>query len=137
MPEMRALSVMQPWLHAIACLGKTVENHTWAPSRWAVGARIALHASKGFDYGAIFSGVPMPDELTRGAVVAVATIAGAHEFCHPLCSPWAALGQHHWLLTDVWVLPESVPSRGALGLWRLPAEVEHAVMDQLEVRADA
>lgn len=36
-----------------------------------------------------------------------------------------------WELVDLHVLPEPVPARGALGLWRLPEDVELAVRAQL------
>lgn len=41
-------------------------------------------------------------------------------------------GPYGWELTDVQVLPEPVPARGALGLWRLPDDVERAVRAQME-----
>jgi hypothetical protein len=86
-----------------------------------------------------------PPKLALGAVVAVATIVGCHRFtcatmCGPagemnhtgLCSPWARLEPWHWELADVRALPEPVPCRGKLSLWRLPADAENAVRAQLE-----
>jgi hypothetical protein len=79
-----------------------------------------------------------------GAVVALAHVAGchpsercqqppAHRFALPtFCSPWAIAGQCHVVLRGICPLPEAVPCKGALGLWRLPDEVEKAVREQLE-----
>jgi hypothetical protein len=78
-----------------------------------------------------------------GAVIAVSTLAGCHlspDFggtcgaTRPLCSPWAARDQYHWLLTDIRPLAEPVPCRGMLGFWRLPDDVEKLVRAQLEER---
>ena len=94
-------------------------------------------------------GLPFSDvELNRkttlmpfGAVVAVAELVACHlspDFggtcgaTRTLCSPWAARDQYHWLLSDVRPLPEPVPCRGMLGLWRLPDDVERLVREQLE-----
>lgn len=52
------------------------------------------------------------------------------------CDPWAVRGQFHWELDDVRPLPDPVPCRGALGLWRLPEDVEKAVREQLEAARD-
>jgi hypothetical protein len=83
-----------------------------------------------------------------GAVVAVAGLAGCHPSSleggcagewhavdgqrRPRCSPWAVPGQWHWQLAGVRPLAKPVECRGALGLWRLPADVEKLVRDQLE-----
>jgi hypothetical protein len=154
---MRALSVRQPWAWAIACAGKTVENRTW-PTRYT--GEVAIHASKACDEVAVMptpealglfmdavlddmrGGVPA---LAAGVVIAVAQLAGCHPHpdadsgCYrdsgdsrwPACSPWAVPGQWHWQLVSVRPLPEPVPCRGALGLWRLPDDVGQAVRKQL------
>jgi len=141
---MRALTIKQPWLHAIMSGAKPVENRTWPAPAGVIGQVIALHASKRYDYGAPFPPGTVtpgwePGELPLGAVAAVATVAGCHplyHICNPegpvtVCSPWAVWGQCHWLLADVRPLSEPVPCRGMLGLWRLPEEVEKAVRAQL------
>lgn len=142
MAELRALTVRQPWAWAIACAGKTVENRTRGTRYRGL---LAIHASKTVDRVALNEPSILDAIMTRefeideaaarlGAVVAVAELRGCHGpgDCPGTCSPWAARGQHHWNLYDVRRLPEPVPCRGALGLWRLPEDVEHAVMKQLE-----
>lgn len=137
---MRALTIKQPWLHAITAGTKRVENRTWAPPEPIIGTVIALHAGKAWDYGAVFpAGTVTPDwepgELPEGCVTAVATVTGCCQ-CNPdspaACSPWAAQGQYHWTLDRVRPLAEPVPCRGMLGLWQLPADAEKAVRAQLE-----
>lgn len=83
-----------------------------------------------------------------GAVTALVEVTGCHlhdadEGCghdgnwerdpvYGRCSPWAVRGQWHIVFANVRVLPEPVPCRGALGLWRLTDEVEQAARGQLE-----
>jgi hypothetical protein len=146
MSEMRALSIMQPWVNAITHGDKRVENRSWRAPEWVIGKRIALHASKGFDRDAGFPDGKdamwqPPQHLPLGAVVASAAIIGCHPMHHecdpagawaPVCSPWAVWGQCHWLLGDVHALPDPIPCRGALGLWKLPEDVERAMRRQLD-----
>jgi hypothetical protein len=146
---MRALSVRQPWAWAI-CHGKDVENRSKGTKHRGL---LAIHASKSAPYREDVNDPRIVDLIVanslddpssaQGAVVAVATLAGCHlspDFggtcgaTRPLCSPWSARDQYHWQLADVRPLPEPVPCRGMLGLWRLPDEVEKAVRAQLEER---
>ena len=89
-----------------------------------------------------------PAKLPLGAVVAVATVTGSHEHgpgveCGDgsyaygvICSRWAQPGRWHWQLADVRPLPDPVPCKGMLGLWRLPEDVEKLVRAQLEEGAE-
>lgn len=56
----------------------------------------------------------------------VGPLTGA-QFDLAAASPWA-FGPWAWLLGDVRQLPAPVPCKGALGLWRVPADVEAAVL---------
>jgi hypothetical protein len=152
------LTVRQPWAWAIGH-GKPVENRGWpmkyrgplwlhagARSRWdpdgaashLVNAAWWRHLREEVPG---WPGLPASDiELTRkttlmpfGAVAALVQVTGCHhaDDCGGLCTPWSALGQFHIELNDTRPLAESVPCRGALGLWRLPDDVEQAVRAQL------
>lgn len=151
MPDIRALSIQQPWIDAIVCGPKAVENRTWRPSRDIYGQDIALHASQRFDKHAVFppqsacQWMTMPEcrNFTGrlGAVLAVATVRTwhhaddcRHELSGRYCSQWAMPDQYHWELDHVCPLAEPVPCKGALGLWRLPEDVEAAVREQTGVR---
>lgn len=149
-PEIRALSVRQPFAWAIAVGAKPVENRTYGVRYRGL---LAIHASKNVrredldnplileaiaDHGFTINEGPS----SLGAVVAVAELCGCHRWpaageCNgrsrPACSPWAALDQWHWRLRNVRPLPEPVPCKGRLGLWWLPEDVERAVTGQLGV----
>ena len=145
--RMRGLTVMQPWASAIASGKKTVENRTWGVPGYVTGKTIAIHAGRSVDWDAtaaawIAAGLvpydgsatyPWTSGLTLGAVIAVARVTGSCVpwECSGECSPWAVKGQDHWLLADVRPLPDPVPCRGMLGLWRLPDDVEKSVREQL------
>ena len=153
-----ALTVRQPWAFGIVH-GKTVENrsraikyrgplwlHAGARSRWdPAGGESPLirHAWTTFRAGLPESDVVLGRRTTLmpfGAIVALVDLVG----CHPdnecerpdgerpaFCSPWAAQWQWHWQLANIRVLDHPVIVRGALGLWRLPADVDEACRKQL------
>ncbi|SRR6266704_1082650 len=149
--EMLALSFLQPWLWAIMAGHKPVENRTWKPPRSKMIGRVALHASAGWDSDGeefvdqrlILDGIrgeaPPKTHCIRGAIIGMATIAGAFqvpgasraEVVGPLVdeevdrlsrSPWA-FGPWCWVLRDVRQLREPVPCKGALGFWRVPRDI--------------
>ena len=166
--EIRALTVRQPWVWAIAEQGKTIENRTW---QTAYRGLLAIHAGARFDDDAtmpvdraerrlralvakirLAHGSP-PDtaNLRLSRIIAVADLTGIHHASEcrlpdrspiptlgdlaggrPGCSPWAIPGEYHWELGCVRPLPDPVPCKGRLGLWRLPEDVEKAVRAQLE-----
>jgi ASCH domain len=146
--ELRALSIQHPWAAAIAYGTKRVENRAWTAPRWVIGQVIAIHASKKPDISArppAGEEWPMERMMHLGAVLAVAKVTGCHhsdECMLPVsalptsgrtgCSPWAVRGQFHVELANVRPLPEPVPCRGALGLWRLPEDAEKLVREQME-----
>jgi len=162
-PEMRALTVCQPWAACIAHLGKTVENRSWRFPPALAGQRIAIHAGKAivpcdeplaglFDSHAQEdwwhawrlrrarrpSPARWPGKIVLGAVVAAAHVTGCHwweECAAGPCSPWAARGQYHWQLTTVTALPAPVPCAGAQRLWFLPPGTDAAVRAQLPAAA--
>lgn len=159
---MRALTLIQPWAHAIVRLpdaqAKRVENRTWPPPETLLGRRFAIHAGKAWDNAAHLcwpEGLPPPErhECTRGAIVGVATLLGWLDFRnypvgevrsvgldskerarHLDADPWWN-GPVGWLLGDVVSLMTPVPCRGALGLWELPSAVEQRVFADEAARA--
>ena len=157
---MRALTVRPPWSWAIAHGGKSVENRGWpttyrgllaihggARSRWDPDgeasplireAWAARARSRPNAHNSIWLLRKTTEWMAFGAVVAAAELRSC---CWPAdcprgngCSPWAVVGQYHWQLANVRPLAEPVPCRGALGLWRLPADVEEKVRAQLGAR---
>ncbi len=90
-----ALSLLQPWLWCMTTgwvvngqkILKCVENRSWAPPRWVIGKRIALHASKGVDTKDTWPSIkelsggheaPSANDpaLNRGCIVATAVVHG-------------------------------------------------------------
>ena len=170
---MIALSLLQPWAHAVAHLGKPIENR----EKWrgcSYRGEIMIHASKGvgtiddFDsacetildivkpapgrarlamlrpFAEMRTGVrgrhhaegvwfPAPS-LHRGGIVARARIDGViaseRDFAAYAANVVDGEAQRAWwfggfalVLADVEAVP-FVPCAGALGLWRVPAEIE-------------
>lgn len=136
---MKALSIRQPWVHAILHFGKRIENRDWrAAPRSMLGKVFLIHAAKGctvdeHNDAADFmrdvyaarpwegsTTLPAINKLPRGALVARARLV---DFVYPggSCdSPWytGALGL---VLDDVETLPAPIPFKGALGFFDVPA----------------
>lgn len=142
----RGLTVRQPWSFAIAKLGKNVENRT---RKFGYRGWLAIHAGASMgtlaDYdGALRSIVRITGRpisavdagaQRRSVIVAVARLA---DVCSAAVDswcgghgPWGEPDAHHLLLAEVRPLADPVPCKGALGLWRLPADVETAVRAQV------
>lgn len=162
-PPLLALTVHQPWAWALAGAWKVVENREWPPPASLFGRHLAIHAGLRYDEAAArelaqaasILGLPRPPpparELARGAIVAVARIAGAVQVepdgtaeeprlrvvavrghvsdqeAHELAgSAWAS-GPWLWVARDVVALPTPVACRGFQKLWTVPAEVADLV----------
>ena len=133
-PRMRALTLYQPWAWIVVHGPKRVENRRWAPWPGVIGQRIAIHAGLTYDGdGERFirsKGIepPAPEQLDRGAIIGTAIVTGfVRSGDLPGLSPLPAdqmpwfFGPVGWLLDDAQVCTPW-PCRGALGLWRVPAE---------------
>ncbi len=147
MPEMKALTLYQPWASAVSLGLKKFETRSWS-----TGYRgpILIHAGKKIDWilrQAILIRVRAlaPDRvkdlaehsLTLGSIVAVARL----DACWPtdriddyggvsdleLCCGDFSPGRFAWMLEDVIRLAEPISCRGAQGLWDPPAEVADAM----------
>ena len=119
-PELRALTICQPYAELIRQGEKLVENRTWAT---AYRGPLAIHAGKSRAWLDEDDPVRHPG-MTFGAIVAVADLYGCvqvgrlpeelrgHEHAH---GPWC------WLLRNVRPV-DPIPCRGGLGLW---TPIEH------------
>ena len=108
----RALTLHAGWAHAVAHLGKDVENRTWAPPKAILGQRIAIHAGS-------TRGVFDAPGAVRSAIVATAVV---REVVTASESRWW-IGPVGWVLSDVRALRNPVPCSGALKLWTLTDEI--------------
>lgn len=157
--EMRALTVWQPWATAIIWGGKDIENR---PRMTRYRGRLWIHAGmhhpdwadylevrglSGTVFGWIDTRRASAAELKKaqrwtehtgalGVILGSVDVVGCHDdetaVQREPCSPWARYGQHHWMVANPRPLRQPVPCRGALGLWRLPDDVEEAVRKQIE-----
>lgn len=144
--NLRALTVKQPWAACIASGQKLTENRTWATRH---RGPLAIHAGAAFDRNpdraqpelahldrfVVKTYIDAPTVLTfRSAILAVAGLDDCHPYEPGCCaSPWAekSEGVWHWTLANVLALPEPVPCKGSLSLWRVPADVAALVAAQL------
>lgn len=139
-PEIRALTVKQPWATLIAAGIKPVENCTWAVPRGFAGP-LLIHAGAAQDKAAwehehvrraLFDAVGN-DELPTGAIIAVVgSVRGHRDGIGGHCEPWGMDDCWHWELADVRALTVPVPAKGRLGLWVPGADVLAAVEAQME-----
>jgi hypothetical protein len=131
---LRALTIHQPWAWAIAHAGKRIENRTWKPPVSLVGSHLAIHAGKVFsddgELSLILRGFDPPDTYVRGAIVAVAKVAGWVERSG---DPWF-VGPIGWELSELRVF-EPVPCKGAQGLWLVPDGVLSIVRERWKAAA--
>lgn len=136
---MRALSIRQPWAHAIMHFGKRVENRVWKSApRFMIGQTFLIHASAGCTAEEFWCAgecmrdiyqrspwpgstiIPALKELPRGALVARARLADAR---WGVVDPWAEPTCLHLVLADVEPLPAPIPFKGALGFFDVPDDV--------------
>jgi hypothetical protein len=131
-----ALTLTQPWATLVIDGAKRIETRSWrTPHR----GRLGIHAAKGFPVEARATCMEPPfahalglhrgwEDLPRGALlgfvelidcvpttgIEVACISEQeHDFGDYGAGRWA------WLLGEVEPLPEPIPMRGALSLWKI------------------
>ncbi len=145
---MKALSIRQPWAYLIAEKHKPIENRrNWCQPKYR--GELAIQAAKGMTRNeyldvadmlrSFFPGIELPPfrELTRGAIVGVATVVDCLEprsvrRPYPLETlSWWDQEQHGIVLYDVRPLRDPVPCAGMLGLWTVPEDIERQVREQL------
>lgn len=128
---MKALTIKQPWVHAILHEGKDIENRSWKRDfrGW-----LAIHASAKPNREAEFPrGIHVPDLNTLdysaicgvARVVDIVTNSRSKWFWHPEDGST----NYGWGLADVIALKTPIPCKGALGLWEVSAthfrEIQH------------
>jgi hypothetical protein len=125
---MKALTIKQPWVHAILHEGKDIENRSWQRDfrGW-----LALHASAQPDRYARFPrGHRLPD-LDSPPCSAICGVARVVDIVTSSRSKWFwrpddGSINFGWLLVDATALKRPIPCKGALGLWTLtPGQVRN------------
>lgn len=112
--ELRAISVRQPWAHAIFHLGKDVENR---PMRTHFRGRILIQAALRVERDEALRFKLDPGDLPTGVIVGSVEIV---DCVRNSKSRWADRGQWHWLLKNPRVLTKPIPLKRKLGFIRVP-----------------
>lgn len=121
----RALSIQQPWADAIIHGTKRVENRTWRRKDDGRGLGwIWVHAPATYDNeGAMWMRkrhLHTPEASSpRSALIGLAYVHTMSNGPLDADDPWA-FGPWCWCIGEVIALDESVPCKGALGLWAVP-----------------
>ena len=145
----RALSIRQPWASAIAIGSKLIETRSWKTN---YRGKLLIHAGANTDYmpykkRAIprrydrkqvgfnvrdAAGIGLYEELPLGALIAVCDLMdckyASAELLGSLSEQELSLGDFTegrlcWLLGNVRKLPEPIPYKGALGLFKVDNSV--------------
>ena len=129
-PNMKALSIQQPWAWAIFN-GKPVENRTW-PTHFT--GQFLIHAGKKFDYegyrwlldnrNLLTAELPHRDVFQCGGFVGKSRVVDCVDY-HP--SPFF-FGPWGFVLIDSQSIP-FIPYRGQLGFFDVPEEIANQSLE--------
>lgn len=131
--DLRALTVQQPWATLLVQGRKPWENRPRDPGArpgwYAIHAGLTLHAR--LAWARDLAPDLDPSTCPRGAIlglvwlepgVPLASVRSGREWAvGPICLP----------VSEAIALPEPIPCRGALGLWRVPPAVRAAIEEQV------
>ena len=124
---MKALTVRQPWAHAVLYLGKTIENRTWPTAH---RGPLLIHAARRK------AGPASPEwveGLASNAILGVVELADCLRDDPPGADPDEA--SYHWVLTDPRAFASPLPYIGREGLFQVAdAAVAGALALVLAVR---
>jgi len=122
---MKAISVHQPWAHAIIALGKDIENRPWSTM---YRGPLLIHASKTMtredqqEFFALTKDFPSQlrplQTLPLGGIVGIAEL---YDVVTDSASPWFA-GPFGFPLRHARPVP-FIPFRGMLGLFDVPVDI--------------
>lgn len=126
-PTVYALSVHQPWAWALIEGPKRVENRNRNTNH---RGRLIIHASKPrpafLDAQFIrMQGIKLPLTYPLGALIGELEVVDCVKATDELLrkyAPWA-FGEYLWITENPIVYPKPIPWKGALGLFKIPAEV--------------
>ena len=137
---MKALTIKQPWVHAILREGKDMENRSW---QRGFRGWLAIHASAQPRRNAAFPrGHRVPDlaTLDYSAICGVARVSNIVTKCRSkwFWRPADSSTNYGWVLTNVKALKKPIPCKGRLGLWNVPPRVLRELQCQLpKLKLDA
>lgn len=131
-----ALTLIQPWAHAIEQLGKRIENRGWVPPRWVLGRRIYIHAGAKLDRSSVNTlrafGHEIPTTLPQRSIGCSVVIVGWVQpngrvggavteqlVARVLSDAWYVPGQVAWVLDGLQLVSPRIEISGRLGLWEV------------------
>ncbi|WP_373541143.1 DUF488 family protein [Chamaesiphon sp.] len=120
----RGITLHRPWSHAIAKLGKNIENRSWE-CPLPIGSYLAIHSGSKWDAQAQATIERITDTKVKqsddppGQIVAIVRFGGN---VTASSSPWFIPGNIGWQLPDITPI-DPIPARGQQGLWELPPEL--------------
>ena len=130
---MKALTIKQPWVHAILRLDRDIENRPWQRNYrgW-----IAIHAAGTPDRDASFPrGVKLPDfeKLDYSAICGIARVVDIVEKSRSkwFLRPKDGSINYGWMLGNVKRLKKPIPYEGTMGLWEVPPSLVAEIQAQL------
>jgi hypothetical protein len=114
-----AVSIRQPWAHAIFHFDKKVENRSWLLPTGKRDAVSLVHAGKQKDtegYAILRDmGFDVPHVLPCGGIVGIVEFDGC---TYKSRSPWAVHGLCHWIIKRAAPLP-FLPWKGQLSFFEV------------------
>lgn len=130
---MKALTIKQPWVHAILREGKNIENRSWKRSfrGW-----LAIHAAAKPSRDAVYPrGIRLPglDELDYSAICGMARVVDIVDRSRSkwFFRPDDGSTNYGWVLDDVTPFKTPIPCKGMLGLWEVPPKIVRQIRRQL------
>lgn len=129
----KGLTLHRPWAHAIAFLGKDIENRTWrCPSK--VGDWVAIHSGQKIDDEGMHwifqnTGVAVDGDLP--GIVAIARFAGNRQPSESGRSIWHREGQIGWHFDQVIPILPIVEHRGQTSLWNVETRAVETILNVL------
>jgi len=139
---MRALTLWQPWAWAVFH-GKNIESRGWVPTddQLKQGDLLAIHAAarkptkEHIETLRLQHGLSFPGEQAFGAVIGVVRYCGLLSPANVTCN-WCEAHMFGWVLSDHQEISWPIKCRGHQGLWKLDAEDERWVREQISLRED-
>lgn len=138
-PELRGLTLTQPWATLVAKLQKGWETRSWSTRYRGL---IAIHAAKGFPRRAqqmsqeepclTATNCP-PEDFPRGSILCIVQIIncvpteGVRVTPNEVAFGDFGPGRYAWQLKHLSSLQYPIPCKGMLGLWTIPSEVREAL----------
>jgi hypothetical protein len=120
---MLALTVRQPWAHAIIHCGKDIENRTW-PTEYR--GPLAIHAGLrddplGYRHRLIVEAMLPSTDIVYGVIIGVVDLIDCTHTTS--ASQWAESGVWHWRLTNPRAIVKPIFLRGQQGLFTINEKV--------------